>query len=262
MKEKLQDKNKEKKYDENQQIHQEKEELTSKPQNKNSSRKYYLDNIRYFTILTVVLFHVIYMFNGVATPGVVGPFTPEKYQPQDTIQYIVYPWIMAILFIVAGISSRLYLIKHNSSSFFSDRTTKLLVPTTLGLLTFQWIQGYYNMQLSDAFNKIPKDLSPFIKYLIMCLSGNGVLWFNQVLWVYSLLLVLILKIDKNNKLLNLCQEKIKINFLWIIILGFLLWVFCQILNTPVICCYRFGIYGFSFFLGYFIFSNENININY
>lgn len=43
-------------------------------------RKYYVDNIRWITVLLVVLYHVIYMYNGVATAGVIGPFYEVQYQ--------------------------------------------------------------------------------------------------------------------------------------------------------------------------------------
>lgn len=32
----------------------------------------------------------------------------------------------------------------------------------------------------------------------------------------------------------------------------------QVLNTPVVTVYRFGIYGFCFFAGYFLFSHEEV----
>jgi len=32
----------------------------------------------------------------------------------------------------------------------------------------------------------------------------------------------------------------------------------QILNTPIITVYRFGIYGFCFFMGYFVFSHDEV----
>jgi fucose 4-O-acetylase-like acetyltransferase len=114
-------------------------------------RKYYLDNIRYFTVINVVLFHVIYMYNGQSIPGVIGPF--YKNQIQDLFQYIVYPWIMVLLFIISGMSSKYYLDKYDKSSYIHDRTVKLLVPSTIGLLVFGWAQGYYNMLLSEAFLK-------------------------------------------------------------------------------------------------------------
>ena len=211
-------------------------------------RKYYIDNVRYFTIVTVVLFHVIYMFNGSAPEGVIGPF--HKNQTQDIFQYIVYPWIMVLLFIISGISSNLYLKKY--SNFIRDRTIKLLVPSTIGLFVFQWIQGYYNMLLSDAFNKIKID-NKIILYIIMCLAGTGVLWFNQVLWVNSIILFLIKKIEKN-KLLNFLND---INCVFILFFGLGLWLSAQILNTPIIICYRWGIFLYSFLIGYFIFSSED-----
>ena len=52
-------------------------------------RKAYLDNIRWITVVLVVIYHVIYIFNSVTQHGIIGPFS--KYQPQDTYQYIVYP---------------------------------------------------------------------------------------------------------------------------------------------------------------------------
>ena len=218
-------------------------------------RKFYIDNIRYFTIIIVVLFHVIYMYNGQSIPGVIGAFHDN--QIQDIFQYIVYPWIMILLFIISGISSNLYLQKY--ANYFYDRTTKLLIPSTLGLLVFGWAQGYYNMLLSQAFLKLPENLNKFQVFLIMCLSGTGVLWFNHALWIYCILLIFIRKFEKYKFYIIL--DNIKINFLYIIFLGLGLYFSAQILNTPIIVAYRFGVYGYAFFIGYFIFSKEN-NINY
>ena len=223
-------------------------------------RKYYLDNIRYFTIIIVVLFHVVFMYNGQSIPGVVGAF--HENQIQDIFQYIVYPWIMILLFIISGISSNLYLKKYNN--FFYDRTVKLLIPSTLGIFVFGWSQGYYNMKLSEADLKIPKDINKFLYFLIMCISGTGVIWFNQVLWINSVLLLFIRKFKKN-KLYTFLND-IEINAFFIILLGLGLFFSAQILNTPKIVVYRFGVYGYSFFIGYFIFSNEKntkyLEINY
>ena len=214
-------------------------------------RKYYLDNIRYFTITTVVLFHIIYMYNAQSIPYVVGPF--YKNQIQDIFQYIVYPWIMILLFIISGMSSKYYLDKYDKSSYIRDRTVKLLVPSTIGLLVFGWVLGYYNMLLSNAFLKIPSTINKILLFLIMCLSGIGVLWFNHVLWINSIILLLILKFEKN-KILDFCEN---INLMIILSLGFGLYLSAQFLNTPIEELYRFGIYGFAFLLGYFVFSHDN-----
>ncbi len=63
------------------------------------ARKLYLDNIRWMTVVLVVIYHVVYMFNGVQPFGVIGPF--REHQLQDRLQYLVYPWFMALLFVVS-----------------------------------------------------------------------------------------------------------------------------------------------------------------
>lgn len=216
------------------------------------TRKYYVDNIRWMVVVLVVIYHVIFMYNGVITDGVVGPFQAVQYQ--DAMQYILYPWFMILLFIVAGMSSRYYLEKHTIKEFVRSRTTKLLVPSTIGLLVFGWIQGYFNMGISDAFAKTPSSVPGFILYLIMALSGTGVLWFIQMLWLFSMLLAIIRRFEKG-KFYELCGKSNIVVLLLLVIPVFLSGL---ILNTPIIAVYRFGIYGFTFFLGYFVFSHEKV----
>ena len=215
-------------------------------------RKYYIDNIRWITVLLVVLYHVIYMYNGVITSGVIGPFCEVQYQ--DALQYILYPWFMVILFIVSGISARYYLEKHTIKEFIAARTRKLLVPSTIGLFAFQWILGYFNMAISNAFDAMPDTMPKVILYPIMAVSGTGVLWYIQMLWLLSLILALLHRFEKG-KLYQLCQ---KANPIVLIALGVLVWGAAQVLNTPVIAVYRFGIYGVSFLLGYYVFAHEDV----
>jgi surface polysaccharide O-acyltransferase-like enzyme len=212
-------------------------------------RKHYLDNIRWATVLLVLVYHVFYLFNGVGVLGGVGSFSEVQYQ--DAMLYFVYPWSMVLLFLIAGISSR-YALEHRShKQFIKDRTVKLLVPSTLGLFVFQWMVGYFNIKLGGAWNMIPA----FIRYPIMVISGIGPLWFIQMLWVFSLLLVLIRKIDSKDKFYTLCG---KCNLFLILFLFLPLWGASQILNMPVITTYRFGIYFVTFLIGYFMFSHDEI----
>ena len=111
-------------------------------------RKHYIDNIRCVTVLLVVLYHVIYMFNSVITEGVVGPVS--AFHGQDVIQYLLYPWFMVILFLISGMSAKYYLDTHSVKEFVRARTRKLLVPSTIGLLVTGWMQGYYNMPEETA----------------------------------------------------------------------------------------------------------------
>ena len=75
-----------------------------------------------------------------------------------------------------------------------------------------------------------------------------------MLWIFSLLLLLIRRIEKD-RLWTLCA-KIPV---WVLPLFCIpLWGAAQILTTPIISVYRFGFYGLSFLIGYFILSHDEI----
>ncbi len=214
-------------------------------------RKIYIDNIRWITVILVVIYHVIFMFNGQSTVGVIGPF--RDCQPQDLYLYIVYPWFMFLLFVVSGMSARFELDVKGDNAFIRRRTRKYLVPSTIGLLVFGWVLGYYNMLISGAFDSfgiVPKP----IMFLIMCASGIGPLWYIQMLWIFSVLIIFIRKIEKD-RLYDLCK---KTNTITIMLLTFGVFGAAQILNAPIIVVYRFGIYGLGFLIGYYVFSHEQV----
>ncbi|MGN0773687.1 MAG: acyltransferase family protein [Candidatus Ventricola sp.] len=143
--------------------------------------------------------------------------------------------------------------KHSGAAFLKSRTTKLLVPSTIGLFVFFWIAGYYNMRIGGAFENMAAVPKPVL-FVIMAFSGIGPLWYIQLLWVFSLLLLVIRKIEQD-RLYGWCE---KANLPVLLCLTPVIWGASQILNTPVIVVYRFGIYGAGFFLGYFVFSHDAV----
>lgn len=214
-------------------------------------RKTYLDNIRWITVVIVVIYHVIYMFNGVTKYGIIGPFS--SFQPQDAFQYVVYPWFMLLLFTVSGMSARFELSRKTEKEFLRSRTIKLLVPSTIGLLVFGWILGYYNMAISGAFNDL-NAVPKVILFLIMAVSGVGPLWYIQMLWIFSVLLLFLRKIEKD-RLYGIC---VKANVPVLLALTIVIYGAARILNTPIIVVYRFGIYGAGFLIGYFVLSHDEV----
>lgn len=218
-----------------------------------TGRKLYLDNIKWITVVIVVIYHVFYMYNAEGIRGVVGKITDLDVQYYDMFQYFVYPWFMFLLFTVSGISSRYYLAGHTDKEFIRSRTRKLLVPSTIGLFAFQWIQGYLNTRSTDAADMM-KEVPAFVAFLIMAASGIGVLWYIQLLWVFSLILVPIHKIDKD----RLWELGSKTGVIALLLMTVIIYGAAQILNTPIICVYRFGYYGIAFLLGYFVFSHDEV----
>jgi surface polysaccharide O-acyltransferase-like enzyme len=176
--------------------------------------------------------------------------------------YILYPWFMPLLFLLAGISSRYALESHSGREWFKARTRKLLVPATIGLFVFHWMVGYFNTAVASRtgmFNGVPG----IAKYAIMAVSGIGPLWFIQDLWLFSLLLLGIRKIDPKNRFHEWCG---KLNIFWIILLGVLFWVGEQLLiKNPrpesadgLYNLYKPLFYLIPFLMGYFVFSHEDV----
>lgn len=212
-------------------------------------RKYYLDNIRWATVLLVLIYHVFYLFNNVGIQGAINK--QVGVQAFDALLYIVYPWFMVLLFLIAGISARYSLDKRSGRQFMSDRVVKLLIPSTLGLFVYQWITGYLYIKLGGGMEYIPTVL----RYPIFAISGIGPLWFVQTLFLFSILIVIIRKVDQKDKLWSFCGN---CGLIAILILVIPIWGASQILNLPILIMYRFGIYGVAFLLGYFIFSHDKV----
>lgn len=215
-------------------------------------RKTYLDNIRWATVVLVVLYHVLYMYNAEGIVGTLGKITDLDVQYYDAYQYVVYPWFMMLLFIVSGASARYSLDKHTGKEFIKSRTTKLLVPVTVGLFAFQFIQGYINISFSGVADD--PDIPAIGKVFICILSGIGVLWYLQMLWIFSLVIVLIRSIDRD-RLWDKCK---KTPFWVLLIMGAPVYLVGQVGNTPIIVVYRFGLYFLAFLLGYFVFSHDEV----
>jgi len=218
--------------------------------NVNVSRKYFIDNIRSITVLIVIVYHVAYLFN---SAGVVSNIGKTGIPAFDTLCYFVYPWLMTIMFLVAGISAKYALQKRTIKQFLKERVQKLLIPWIGGILLLGWITGWVTNQYNDIFagSYVPV----FLKYFIFCFIGMGPLWFNFELLIVSMVLSIFYKIDKNDRLAALAG---KANIFVLLVLFLPFWGSSFLLNTPLITVFRNGIYLFVFLTGYYFFSQEKI----
>ena len=223
-------------------------------------RRHWIDNLRWVTVVLVLIYHVFYFYNNKGVFGGIGGFAEDPMkQPQDVVMYILYPWFMMLLFLVAGISARYALQKQSAKEFIKARTTKLLVPSTIGLFVFQWMVGYFNTRIANPFEGFPL----LIKWPLLSISGCGPLWFIQDLWLFSVMLVLIRKLDKNDRFYNWCG---KASATVIILLGILVWAGSQaVIMNPrlesadgLFNLYKPLTYFIPFLLGYFVFSHDEV----
>ena len=210
-------------------------------------RKHYLDNLRLFTVSAVVVYHAAYLFNGQGLA--VGKTAGHSIEAFDIFASSVYPWFMVLLFLIAGMTSRFSLERRGAHEFIRERTDRLLVPSTLGLFVFHIWTGYFNMKNAGAdFDVIPPSVRPFI----IAISGTGVLWFIQMLWLFSLLILIV----RRASFLDIIGKKS--GYMMIVLYSFVIYLSAQVLNTPVILVYRFGIYFASYILGFFVFSDDSV----
>ena len=224
-------------------------------------RRHWMDNLRWVTVLLVLLYHVFYFYNNKGVFGGIGGFGDGP-QYQDVIMYILYPWFMPLLFLLAGVSARYALEKHSGREWFRSRTRKLLVPGTIGLLVFHWMVGYFNTAVaarSGALDGMPG----VAKYIMWAFSGTGPLWFIQDLWLFSLLLLLIRKLDPKNRFYERCG---KMGIVPVILLGLLFWLGEQtLIREPrpesldgLYNLYKPLFYLIPFLLGYFVFAHDAV----
>ena len=213
-------------------------------------RKYYLDNIRWMTVVLVMIYHVVYILN---SQGVLSNFNVQGIELLDGFLYIVYPWFMTILFVVAGVCAKHALEKRTNKEFLGDRFKRLFVPSIFVVIMFGWVSGWVTNYFGDMFQGNGDQIPGVMKYVIYCMSGVGPMWFARELFYAAIVLVIIRKIDKKKKLDALCE-----NMKWwgFILLFLSFWGSSFLFNTPLIEVYRNGIYINCFLMGYYIFSNE------
>ena len=102
-----------------------------------------------------------------------------------------------------------------------------MVPSTLGLLVFWWILGYYNLLIGGGLEQMAAVPKPVL-FIIMAVSGIGSLWYIQMLWIFSVLLIWVRRVEKDR--LWKLGEKADVPFL--VLFAIVIWGAAQILNTP------------------------------
>jgi Acyltransferase family. len=152
-------------------------------------RKYYIDNLRWMSILLLIPYHTFMIYNsfgesfyikGADIPLVTG------------VLVAIWPWFMPLLFVCAGLSSAFALQKRSVKQYIKERALKLLVPFFFGILLLIPAQTFFAERFHNGYTG-----GYFRQYIIFFTKPTdftgynggftpGQLWFILYLFVISL----------------------------------------------------------------------------
>jgi peptidoglycan/LPS O-acetylase OafA/YrhL len=215
-------------------------------------RNHFIDNIRWMTILLLLPFHSLIIYNNFGEGNYIkGPDNAIL----TNIISSYWPWFMPLLFVLAGISSMYALKRRTIKEFIIERLQKLFVPLFFGILFICPFLTYYaercnNNYLGTYFHQY---ILFFTKETDLTGYNGGFtpahLWF--ILYLFIISIIAIPFIHFIPKRINYFIEKMNI---FILILLFLLPLIGKfILN---IGGKSIGEYFFYYIIGYYVLSNE------
>lgn len=226
-------------------------------------RLIWIDNLRWVTVFIVLMYHVLYIYNAEGVDDMT-PLT-DNIPWQDVILYLIYPWAMFLMFLMAGMSSQLALRTQSLQQFLVLRTRKLLVPATLGILLLHWVSGYYFMLNTGWYQREGLGLLSCMIY------GIGHLWFIQDLWVFSLMIFAVRMLDKKDVLWgkldsffakcsaeNLGNQVILWGLIIVWLVSICQWSVGGTFSVRLQYMYRPILYFVAYLLGYYIFSHDAV----
>ncbi len=216
-------------------------------------RRAYIDNLRCGIIILVIIYHVFYLFNSL---GIISNVAITGMPQMDLVEYALYPWFMACLFLIAGVSARHGLEAKGVRAFMRGRVRKILIPSIAGIFLIGWIGGWVTAQYADMFAGNGDLIPGVVKYFVYCFAGIGPFWFLHELFFCTLVLLLVRRLDRKDRLWTLGGRADK---LWVLcLLFFAVWGSSLIGNMPLIEVYRNGFYLLFFLLGYYVFSHDEV----
>lgn len=216
-----------------------------------NKRSYYIDNLRWMVILLLIPYHTAQAWNVWDEPNYVFF---EGNRLISSIIVFFSPFIMPLMFVLAGISTFYSLKKRSFKEYAGERVKRLLIPLIFGTLVFMpvmtFIADCFNCSYNGSF--INHYSVFFTKYTDFIGADGGFsfgqFWFLLYLFVISLISLLVIKLlGKSNR---------KNTPLWIIILlGLPLPFLNELLSVGG---KSLAEYAYLFLIGYYVFSDDSI----
>lgn len=159
-------------------------------------RKYYLDNLRSFTILLLFFVHTFMIWNDFLSKFYVWGGDNRFL---STLIVLINPWFMPLLFVIAGISARYSLRKRTVKEFCLERVGKLFLPFIAGTVLLVPVQTFYARKFFFGYTGgIIENFKYFFTHVTDFTGYDGGftpghLWFILFLFLISLVSLIFIK---------------------------------------------------------------------
>ncbi len=219
-----------------------------------TTRKHYIDNLRWIILLVLIPYHTSMAWNVWGEPNYISL---EGNRVISSIIVFFSPYFMPLLFVLAGVSTKYALQKRSNKEYVLDRVKRLLIPCLFGTVVLMPVMTY----IADKFN-YSYDGGFFKHYGVFFtkftdLTGAdggfslGQFWFLLYLFIVSLIALGILAIGKKSS----SKEKKEFPIWLVCLLGLPLPLLSELLSIGGKSLVEFT---YLFMLGYYVFTNENI----
>ena len=224
-------------------------------------RLHYIDNLRWICILMLFPFHTAFIFSA----GWYGYYVSSDYPSTAAhgLAVAVEPWIMPLLFCIAGMSTKFALQKRTPQMYLKDRVTKLLVPFLAGMVLICPVIAYFALKFHTGYNG--NFTGAFVHFFSSIrnfpdLNGTGGdfsldhLWFILSLFIISVVALGVILLVQWQPRLHLNPKKVNLPVLVLLFVPVWLLNFVGIYETG----YSLISYFALFLIGYYLFAMDQV----
>ncbi len=224
-------------------------------------RLHYIDNLRWICILVLFPFHTAFVF----CAGWYGYYVSSDYPSTAAhcITVSIEPWIIPLLFCIAGMSTKFALQKRTPLMYLKDRLTKLLVPFLAGLFLICPVIAYYALKFhTDYTGSFAGAFVHFFSSIQNFPDLNGIggdfsvdhLWFILSLFTISLVTLGVILLGQRQAWFHFNLENVSLPVL--VLLFFPVWLlnYVGIYETG----YSLVSYFAMFLIGYYLFAADPV----
>jgi len=224
-------------------------------------RKYHVDSLRWMAICILNPYHVAMAWNTWGEPNYIF-FGPNRVFSSIIVFFSAF--LMPLLFLIAGMSTRFALAKRTPREYLSERVKRLLVPLAFGTVVFMPVLTFFADKFNNQYNGtfLEHYRVFFTKYTDLTGADGGFsfgqFWFLLYLFVISCVsLGVILVIRKLIAGRTSTEPKPQKNLpLWAVVcMGLPLPLLSEVLSIGGKSLLEFT---YLFLLGYYVFSREEV----